>query len=118
MSNAPVRRLLVFDLEITRPRLVCEKVLRRTSPRSPDYCPAPSVLANQALKPVPQPQRAQIVDCQKDHQRQDERKPAAERNLQRLGAERATPNGLDDVEKQVASIQHRNWQEVDESEIN
>ena len=53
MSNAPVRRLLVFDLEITRPRLVCEKVLRRASPRSPGYCPAPSVLANQALKPVP-----------------------------------------------------------------
>ena len=46
------------------------------------------------------------------------RKAAAERPFQRLRAERAPPNCLDRVEKQVASIQHRDWQEVDESEIN
>src|SRR5690348_10745761 len=61
-SRAPARRLKVFDLEITRPRLVCNWCERRAPPQSPGYCPAPTLLANQALKPVPQAQRAQIVD--------------------------------------------------------
>ena len=67
MNRAPVRRLLVFDVEITRPRLVCEMVHAARSPQSPGYCPAPSVLANQALKPVPKAQRTQIIDGYKDH---------------------------------------------------
>ena len=51
-SKAPARRLKLFDLEITRPRLVVQMVQRRASPQSPGS-PAPTLLANQALKPVP-----------------------------------------------------------------
>ena len=69
--------------------------LERVRRRSPGYCPAPSLLANQALKPVPQAKRAQIVDRHEDQQRENDRKPAAERPIQRLRAERAPPDGLD-----------------------
>src|SRR6476660_8809560 len=81
-SRAPARRLKVFDLEITRPRLVCNWCERRASPQSPCFCPAPTLLANQALKPVPQAQRAQIVDGREENQCEDDRKAAPERPFQ------------------------------------
>ena len=93
-------------------------VQRRASPPSPGYCPAPTLLANQALKPVPKAERAQIVDGREEQQRENERKPAAKRPVLRLRADRTPPDRLDRVEEQMASIQHRDWQEVDESEIN
>src|SRR3954451_22208066 len=91
---------------------------RRASPLSPGSCPAPTLLTNQALKPVPEANRTQVIDRREGHQRQNDGKTAAECPVERLGAERAPPNCLDRVEKQMSSIQHRNWQEVDESQIN
>ena len=44
--------------------------------------------------------------------------PPRNAHSERLGADRAPPDGLDRIEKKMASIQHRDWQEVDESEIN
>jgi hypothetical protein len=73
------------------------------------------MLPNQALKLVPQ---AEIVEGRKDQQREDESKPTAECPIERLGADWATPDCLNRIGKQVASIEHRDWQEVDESEIN
>src|SRR5690348_15842611 len=53
INSAPARRLLSFDLEITRPRLVCAKVQQRASSPSPGYCPTPRLLSNQAFNMVP-----------------------------------------------------------------
>src|SRR3982751_5337881 len=64
-STVPTRRsatarLKFFDLEITRPRLLCNGAA--ASGRHALVRPAPTLLANQALKPIPEPKRAQIVD--------------------------------------------------------
>jgi hypothetical protein len=93
---------------------LCKGAAARSA-AEPWFCPAPTQLANQALKPIPKPK---IVPRREDQQSKNERKAAPERPVQRLSAERPAPNSLDNVEKQVASIQHRDWQEVDESQIN
>ena len=80
--------------------------------------PALTVLANQAPKAFPQAERPQIVDGCKNKQRQDEREAAAERPVLSLRTDRSTPRRLDSIEKEMSTIQHRDWQEVDESEIN
>ena len=74
--------------------------------------------ANQASKPIPEAKRIQIVDRREDEQGKQKRKPAAERPILRPNADRPAPNGLDCVEEKMAAIQHRDWQEVDESQIN
>src|SRR3954469_25309144 len=58
-SNAPTR-LKLFVLEITRPRLLCNGAA--AFGRHALVRPAPTLLANQALKPIPEPERSQIVD--------------------------------------------------------
>src|SRR5689334_22741836 len=65
-SNAPPR-LKLFVLEITRPRLLCSGAA--ATGRHAPVRPAPTHLANQALKPIPKPYRSQIVDRREDQQR-------------------------------------------------
>ena len=74
--------------------------------------------ANQASKPIPEAKGIQIVDGCEDEQGEQKRKPAAERPILRPNADRPAPNGFDSIEEEMAAIQHRDWQEVDESEIN
>ena len=81
-------------------------------------CPASTVLANQASKALPDAKRAEIVQRREQEQRQEQCKASPKCPFLRLNADRAAANRLHRVEKQVASIQHRDWQEVDESEIN
>src|SRR3954452_20104508 len=50
---APPRLLKLILPEITRPRLLRYRASARSAP-SPCYSPAPTLLSNQALKPVPQ----------------------------------------------------------------
>src|SRR5436190_23249272 len=88
-SSAPTR-LKLFVLEITRPRLLCNGAA--ASGRHAPVRPAPTLLANQALKPIPEPERSQIVDRGKKKQRQNDRESAAERPIERLGTERTAPN--------------------------
>src|SRR3954451_23064951 len=114
---APARLLMHFVFEITRPRLF-EKSWSALAAPSPCYCPAPTLLTNQALKPVPQADRSEIVKGSEYKQCQYRRDPAAERPFDRPLAEWTPPDGFDRVEEQMAAIQHRDWQEVDESEIN
>src|ERR1043165_9528729 len=96
-KNTAPARLKLFVLEITRPRLLCNGAA--TSSRHAPVRPAPTLSANQALKAIPQPKRAQIVDRRENEQCQNERKPAPERPIERLGTEWTAPDGLDDVEK-------------------
>src|SRR5436190_23407323 len=95
-SSAPTR-LKLFALEITRPRLLCNGAA--ASGRHAPVRPAPTLLANQALKPVPEPERAQIVDRCENEQGENDRKPATEGPIERLGTEWAAPDCFDDVEK-------------------
>ena len=82
------------------------------------FSPALTDLANQAPKLLPQAERPQIVDGCENEECQDEREAPAKRPVLRLRTNRATPNGLDCVEEEMSTIQYRDWQEVDESEIN
>jgi hypothetical protein len=90
-------------------------VPRRASPPSPGFRPAPTLLANQAFKLIPE---TKIVTRYEKQQGKNEREPAPKCPIESCNADGAPANGLDDIEKQVSSIQQRDWQEVDESEIN
>jgi hypothetical protein len=81
-------------------------------------CPAPSALANQAFEPFPHPERAEVVNGREEQKCQEERETPAKCPLLRLDADRAAANRLNGIEKEMSAIQHRDWQEVDESEIN
>ena len=80
--------------------------------------PAPTVLANQAPKPFPHAERPQIVDSCEEKQGKYERQAAAERPVLRLRTDRAPLDRFDSVEEEMSTIQHWDWQKVDESEIN
>ena len=80
--------------------------------------PALTGLANQAPKTFPQAKRAQIIDRGENNESHNQREPASECPVLRLRADWAPSNGLDSVEQEMSAIQHRDWQEVDESEIN
>src|SRR5215212_4787863 len=114
--SSALARLKLFNLEITRSRLLCNGAA--ASGRHAPVRPAPTLLANQALKPIPEPKRAEIVDRCENEQGKNRRKSASECPIQCFRTERAAPSRFDGIEEQVATIQHRNWQQVDESEIN
>src|SRR5687768_9782504 len=59
-NNAAARLLKLFDFEITRPRLFVQ--LACVQHHHAWFSPAPSLLANQALKPIPDTKRAEIVE--------------------------------------------------------
>ena len=67
------------------------------------------------MKLVP---KTKIVACHEEQQGEHERKPAAERPIECISADWAAPNGFNGIEKEVPAIEHRDWQQVDESEIN
>ena len=116
-KNAPARLLKEIELETTNPRLFVQR--RGGSPAAaPVWTPARTPLPDQALKLIPKPYRAEIVHRREEQKSKDDRQSTAECPLERLSAERTPPDSLDGIEKQMASIQHRDWQEVDESEIN
>src|SRR5438128_552027 len=91
-SSAPAR-LKLFVFEITRPRLLCNGAA--ASGRHAPVRPAPTQLANQALKAIPKPKRTQIVDGQEHHQCKDDREAPSKRPIKRLCTDRASLNGLD-----------------------
>ena len=80
--------------------------------------PALSALANQASKPIPKPERCQIVERSEQEEREQKRESPPERPILGFRADRAPSNSLDRIEKQVTAIEHGNWKKVDESEIN
>src|SRR5438445_3208901 len=70
-SSAPARRLNFVPLEITRPRLLCNWCERRAPPPSPEFCPARTLLANQALKPFEYSVATKIIDRDEENERED-----------------------------------------------
>jgi len=80
--------------------------------------PALTGLANQAPKTFPQAKRAQIIDRGENYESHNQRQPASECPILRPWTDRASPSSLDSVEQEMSAIQHRDWQQVDESEIN
>src|SRR6185503_5207312 len=80
-------------------------------------CPARSSSTDQAAKLRPQAKRRQVVDSDEDHEREEGREAGPERPFLRLRLQRPPTHGFDRVEEQMTSIQHGNWKEVDEPEI-
>ena len=65
--------------------------------RKPRFCPAPTLLSNQALKPIPKAKRTQIVHGHEDQQSEYESDSAAECPVERLGTDRTAPNALNRI---------------------
>ena len=90
-------RLPSFNVEITRSRPLC-KIRSRYARRRWISRPALSDLANQAPKPVPQPERSQIVKGREEKQGKEQRKSAPESPILAFRADGAPPNRLDRIE--------------------
>src|SRR6185369_11415574 len=79
--------------------------------------PALTILSNQAPKSLKQAERRQVVESNHDQQCQEQRQAAPKCPFLGALADRAPPDRLRRVEKQMSTIEHRDWQEVDEPQI-
>jgi len=79
--------------------------------------PAPTNLSNQAPKSFEKPKRRQIVDGCEDEQREKEGQASAKGPILRPYADGTPPDRLRGIKNKVSTIEHRNWQEIDEPQI-
>src|SRR5690606_2805171 len=61
---------------------------------------------------------AEIVDGDEQHQPQQQRKTRAKRPFLDYRIDRPAAHRLDRVKEEMTAIEQRNWEQVDESEIN
>src|ERR1044072_6070555 len=127
-STMPAERIVPARSVVVARTPICFALLAVTNPPQSEiksmpvgaasYRPAPTTSADQPAQIPPHAERIQIVERHQHHQRENRHQSAAKRPFHHLRLDRPPPDRLDSVEQQMPAIQDREWQEVNESEIN
>ena len=108
-----------LGVEITRSRPLTAEAKRVGALRQSCFAsPARPALSNQAPNAIEQPEKAEIVEGCDQQQGKQESEPPPKRPFDNPFAGRTPANRLDSVKDKVTAIQHRDWEKVDESQIN
>src|SRR3546814_15669575 len=75
-------------------------------------------LSGEVRQLFPLPERRKVVQLHEQHEGDKQRQARQKGQFLRFRLYRSPPHSLDGIEQKMASIQHRNWQKIDESEIN